>query len=538
MDLQERAYNLLNWIGENINLWGQFHKEHNQNGRRLSKEIDEAYFLFYSSIKELADKYDEIIAYLDGVNVEFEIARETESFEVEILIELKQTMIGMLEFQENKRECSQSTAERLTIGHKEIENEILKITSDSKQVSENVVNYGTGIGASLGAIIGDLSIAQRGVIAAYLVSGLNNYYGKTGLEKLSKTTQSLIKHMADLQKDFIYFQCEINKMPLEINNYIASVSKCIKYSTPNDPQSMAYRIRVKKMSENMIWSTKALNEKFIQIRDMARFQTEEIEQESQLLIEKAHEEHVKYYRLMKNVSGDCENYIAFLDNVFQEFIIAKEKKFFDASFTNELKESIFNILTEMQAKDIARENLSKEFIDCIGEISDLDRKIDHQIKNHASNNTMLIEGAGSSGAILGMTIAGIVATGATMGIFGAIMLGALCGGLILGGAAAAITHHQKNDLIKLQNVVEKLKDKMDTGYIKLVEKCIRYSCENEEENTVDEIRVEIMAENMMEKTEELKDGFKKVRDLAREKQSEVRELIYRHNPHDLLIADQ
>lgn len=288
-----------------------------------------------------------------------------------------------------------------------------------------------------------------------------------------------------------------------------------------------------------------------------KVQTEEIKQESHLLIEKAHEEHVKYYRLMKNVSGDCENYIAFLDNVFQEFIIAKEKKFFDASFTNELKESIFNILTEMQAKDIARENLSKEFIDCIGEISDFDRKIDHQIKNHASN-TMLIEGAGSSGAILGMTIAGIVATGATMGIFGAIMLGALCGGLILGGAAAAITHHQKNDLIKLQNVVEKLKDKMDSlsvnsievktsfdkmscdiaGYIKLVEKCIRYSCENEEENTVDERRVEIMAENMMEKTEELKDGFKKVRDLAREKQSEVRELIYRHNPHDLLIADQ
>ncbi|KAG2200174.1 hypothetical protein INT47_012455 [Mucor saturninus] len=264
MELQERAENLLKWIRENINLWGQFYKEYNQNGRHLSKEIDEAYLLFYRSIKELADKYDEIIACLDGVNVEFEIARETESFDVDILIELKQTMIGMLEFQEVKRECSRNTAKRLTIGHKEIENEILKITSDSEQVSGNVVSYGTGIGAFLGAI-GGLSNAQRGVIAACIgpkklsifctlgcglisaiVSGLTNYYGKMGLDKLSKTAQSLIKHMADLQKDFIYFQCEINKMPLEINNYIASVRKCIKYSTPNDPQSMAYRIRVKK----------------------------------------------------------------------------------------------------------------------------------------------------------------------------------------------------------------------------------------------------------------------------------------------------
>ncbi|KAG2200175.1 hypothetical protein INT47_012456 [Mucor saturninus] len=188
-------------------------------------------------------------------------------------------------------------------------------------------------------------------------------------------------------------------------------------------------------------------------------QTEEIEQESHILIEKAHEEHVKYYRLMKNVSGDCENYIAFLDNVFQEFVIAKEKKFFDASFTNELKESIFNILTEMQAKDIARKNLSKEFIDCIGQISDFDSKIDHQI-NHASN-TMLIESAGSRGAGLGMTIAGIVATGATMGIFGAIMLGMICGGLLLGGAAAVVTHFRKSDLVRLHDVVEKLKVKMN-----------------------------------------------------------------------------
>lgn len=69
-------------------------------------------------------------------------------------------------------------------------------------------------------------------------------------------------------------------------------------------------------------------------------------------------------------------------------------------------------------------------------------KIQADIDNQV-NGTLIISGGAGIGATLGMIIAGAVATGATMDVFGAVVLGAFGGGLILSGIASVIDYFQK-----------------------------------------------------------------------------------------------
>lgn len=283
--------------------------------------------------------------------------------------------------------------------------------------------------------------------------------------------------------------------------------------------------------------------------EQERHHLEESNQKANELIEEAYEEHLKYYRLMKNVSGECDSYIAFLDSAYVEFTIARDNNFFDKSVTMELKEGIDKMLKEVEVRKNSGKDSSKGILDCIEKITEFNEEIEQKMKDHA-----FIGHAVTGGAALGMTVAGIVATGVTMGIFGAVLLGALCGGLVFGGTAAAVQQYKKNDLIKLQDVMHKLSSKMKdlvkdsldfqdsfdsmslgiNNYIDLVEKCIRYSSQKDEDSSVDSNRIQIMANDMLKKTEELKTSFEKVRDQAKEKESELQKVVFRHNPRDLL----
>lgn len=62
------------------------------------------------------------------------------------------------------------------------------------------------------------------------------------------------------------------------------------------------------------------------------------------LINECHEAHVSFHRFMCDISQECDEYIAFFNNVIEEFTVAKINEKFDSTFTEELKLSTAQIL--------------------------------------------------------------------------------------------------------------------------------------------------------------------------------------------------
>ncbi|KAG2213077.1 hypothetical protein INT47_011226 [Mucor saturninus] len=279
-------------VKEGISSWSQFNKVHNQTRAVLAEKVCEAHRLVYHSIQELHNQCDKSIHFLNEIKVEFEVAKANKNFDMDELEELMLTMTIMLDQLEIKRCRDQFISKQLdNESVQKIKEEKNKINCDRDQVNQKTLKKATyvgtynvsGLSAVATKVSGTLNPSYFGsaCLAAFsipiLIAAVQNCYGKMDYKKIDKNAQDLLSKMNGLQKDFVCLQLEINGMSSEIENYILSISNCMKYTCPDDSKIKAHRIRVKKMAKNMILSTEALKNKFVGIRDMARQKEKELQ---------------------------------------------------------------------------------------------------------------------------------------------------------------------------------------------------------------------------------------------------------------------
>ncbi|KAI7893618.1 uncharacterized protein EV154DRAFT_479144 [Mucor mucedo] len=295
--MEQNQKTLTQRFNARINLWITFIEEHKHNADVLTRVVHDAHLLVYYSIRDLANSCDTSLALLNDISVEFDIAKATRSFDIVVLEDIEATMTRILDYVEDNETRSRGIAEGLQESHVMVENEESNLKAGSKEVSQKMFFRGTGAGLVVGALGGPLVKALCHVAWSYTactvtgllgggsflakITDLVNQYKKKDSDELSKTMQKLNSKMNDLKREFVVLELEMNRMPSEIRNYAASVERCIRYATPDNPEARAQRIRVKKMSKRMLLSTDALKEKFEQIGDMAR--SVEWELESMLL---------------------------------------------------------------------------------------------------------------------------------------------------------------------------------------------------------------------------------------------------------------
>lgn len=291
--MEQNQRNTVRQFSANTNLWITFIKEHKHNADVLTRVVHDAPFLVYHSIRGLANSCDTSLALLNDISVEFDIAKATRSFDIVVLEDIEATMTRILDYVEDNETRSRGIAEGLQESHAMVENEESKLKAGSKEVSQKKLFRGTGAGLVVGGLGGPLVKAVCHVAWSYtactvtgLIGGISflakitdlvNQYKKKDSDELSKTMQKLNNKMADLKREFVILELEMNKMPSEIRNYAASVGRCIRYATPDNPEARAQRIRVKKMSKRMLLSTDALKEKFGRVGEMARSVERELE---------------------------------------------------------------------------------------------------------------------------------------------------------------------------------------------------------------------------------------------------------------------
>lgn len=295
-------------VEESINSWQQFNRVHDQNKVHLTDAVRHAHFLVYYSIQKLANGCDKTINFFNETITEFDIAKATKSFDINVLTELEQTMTQLLEELETEKLDNQVIGTMLEEKYIEkIKKEKDGIKSSSQQVSQKMITDCKRIRDTLIKNVVGISFLSMPVtvelVSSYpvlcgsayfachniptIIGNLKNYQGKADTEKHDKAADNLLNRMEGLQKDFVQLKIGINSMPLVINNYKSSVLKCITYATPENPEDRAHCIRVKKMAKNMISLTKAVKEKFEDIRDLAR--TKEKELQAMLICQNSHQ---------------------------------------------------------------------------------------------------------------------------------------------------------------------------------------------------------------------------------------------------------